>query len=155
MIRTRYPNSNSNVVILIMIDKMLLQTVSNHPVHILNDERKFSPSSFIPFCSFGHEFIGAETEEFPIPVCDIFKPKHYFDQLCYETDLQELKDSRKIDKQLKIGLTLVLDYNEERQNYNIMEQNESQTMKELYPDNDDVSIYLDTISLLNFEKVLL
>ena len=145
MIRTRYPNSNSNVVILIMIDKMLLQTVSNHPVHILNDERKFSPSSFIPFCSFGHEFIGAETEEFPIPVCDIFKPKHYFDQLCYETDLQELKDSRKIDKQLKIGLTLVLDYNEERQNYIITQKNKPHPTKAFYH-KDDVSIHLDTIS---------
>merc|ERR1712074_149779 len=93
-------------------DEELLQTVSNHPVHILNDERKFSPSSFIPFCSFGHEFIGAETEEFPIPVCDIFKPKHYFDQLCYETNLEKLKDSKKLRNQLKTGLTLALDYNE-------------------------------------------
>ena len=89
-------------------------------------------------------------------MCNIFRPRIYLDQLCYETNLQELKDSQKIGKQLEKGLTLILDYNEERQNYiNIMEQNESQTMKELYPDNDDVSIYLDTISLLNFKKVLL
>ena len=134
---------------------MLLQTVSNHPVHILNDERKFSPSSFIPFCYFGEEFIGARIKEFEIPVCNIFKPRIYLNQLCYETSLQELKDSQKIGKQLEKGLTLILDYNEERQNYNIMEQNESQTRKELYPDNNDVSIYLDTISLLNFKEVLL
>ena len=87
----------------------------NHPVHILNEKGNFSPSSFIPFCSFGDDFIGAETKEFPIPVCDIFKPKHYFDQLCYETNLEELKDSKKLRNQLKTGLTLALDYNEERQ----------------------------------------
>ena len=48
-------------------------------------------------------------------MCDIFKPIHYFDYLCYETNLQELKDSKKLRKQLKNGLTLALDYNEERQ----------------------------------------
>ena len=139
----------------LFIDKLLLQKVSNHPVHILNDERKFSPSSFIPFCSFGKEFIGAKINEYDIPVCNIFKPKNYLDQLCYETNLDDLKNSQKIEKQLEMGLTLVLDYNEERQMYNLKEKNESQAINTLYPDNDDVSIYLDTISLRNFEKVLL
>ena len=133
---------------------MLLQTVSNHPVHILNDERKFSPSSFIPFCYFGEKFIGAKIQEFELPVCNIFNPRIYLDQLCYETNLQDLKDSQKIGKQLEKGLTLILDYNEENQYYNIMKQNKSQMMKELYPDNNDASIFLDTISLLNNKKVL-
>ena len=120
------------------------------------DERKFSPSSFIPFCYFGEEFIGAKINEYDVPVCNIFKPKIYLDQLCYETNLQDLKDSQKIGKQLKMGLTLVLDYNEERQNYNIIKKNESQLMNALYPDgNDDVSIYLDTISLYNSKMVSL
>ena len=131
------------------IDKVLLQTVSNHPVHILNDKREFSPSSFIPFCYFGDKFIGVSIQEFEIPVCNIFRPRIYLNQLCYETNLQDLKDSQKIGKQLEMGLTLVLDYNEERQNYNI-KRNEWQTMYALYPHNNDASIYLDTISLLNF-----
>ena len=134
---------------------MLLQTVSNHPVHILNDERKFSPSSFIPFCYFGEEFIGVSIQEFEIPVCNIFRPKIYLDQLCYETNLQDLKDSQKIGKQLEMGLTLVLDYNEERQYYNSIQKNKSQAKKATYQNNDDVSIYLDTISLLNFNQVFL
>ena len=118
---------------------MLLQTVSNHPVHILNDEGKFSPSSFIPFCSFGDTFIGAETKEFPIPVCDIFKPKHYFDQLCYETNLQELKDSYTLRHQLKFGLTLALDYNEERQiDIKIISKKKN--------DGSSFSMFVDTIS---------
>ena len=134
------------------IDKVLLQTVNNHPVHILIDERKFSPSSFIPFCYFGEEFIGAKINEYDVPVCNIFKPKIYLDQLCYETNLQDLKDSQKIGKQLEMGLTLVLDYNEERQYYNVMKTNDLQTMNALYPDNFDVTIYLDSISILNLFK---
>ena len=128
---------------------MLLQTISNHPVHILNKEGNFSPSSLIPFCSFGEEFVGANIKEFEIPVCNIFKPRIYLDQLCYETNLQDLKYSQQIGKQLEIGLTLVLDYNEERQNYNLIQKNQSQDKEALYQNNDDVAIYLDTISLLN------
>ena len=123
-----------------------MQIVSNHPVHILSDENKLSPSSFIPFCYFGKEFIGAKINEYEIPVCNIFRPRNYLDQLCYETNLEDLKDSQKIEKQLEMGLTLVPDYNEERQMYNIIEKNESQLMNTLYPDNNDVAIYLDTIS---------
>ena len=125
---------------------MVLQTVTNHPVHILNDEGGFSPSSFVPFCSFGGEFLGKKIDGFEIPVCDIFKPRNYLDQLCYETNLHDLKDSQKIREQLENGLTLVLDYNEERQNYNMIPKNGSQTKRALYHKNNDVSIYLDTIS---------
>ena len=136
---------------------MLLQTANNHPVHILNDERNFSPSSLIPFCNFGDKFLGARINEFEIPVCNIFRPRNYLDQICYETNLQDFKDGQKIGKQLEMGLTLVLDYNEERQNYNLIQKNQSQDKEALYQTNDDVAIYLDTISLLylNFDKVLL
>ena len=133
---------------------MLLQTVNNHPVHILNDEKKLSPSSFIPFCIFGGRYVGARINEFEIPVCNIFRPRIYLDQLCYETNLQDLKDSQRIGKQLELGLTLVLDYNEERQIYKMSHKNESQDKEEFYQNNEDVSIYLDTISLLNFDMVL-
>ena len=121
--------------------------MNNHPVHILNNQGEISPSSLIPFCSFGNEFIGTKINEFEVPVCDIFKPKHYFDQLCYETDLQNLKDSQKLDNQLKMGLTLVLDYNEERQiDYNNILGNES---KKLFYQDDasSFSLFVDTISI--------
>ena len=123
--------------------------MSNHPVHILNDERKFSPSSFIPFCYFGEEFIGARVNEFKTPVCNIFRPRIYLNQLCYETNLQAIRDSQKIEKKLESGLTLVLDYNEERQYYNSVQKNKSQETN--YHNNDDFSIYLDTISSLDFD----
>ena len=126
---------------------MLLQTITNHPVHIYTEYDEFSPSSFIPFCSFGEEFIGANLSGFDIPVCNIFKPRNYLDQLCYETDLHELKhnQSQKIGKQLELGLTLVLDYNEERQNYAIIPKNDSNRMKAFYHNDNDISIYLDAI----------
>ena len=128
---------------------MLLQKVNNHPVHILNNDKEFSPSSFIPFCSFGEEFIGTNLSGFGIPVCNIFKPRNYLDQLCYETNLQNLKGSnnQKIGKQLVIGLTLVLDYNEERQSYNFIPKDESKGMKAVFQNDEDVSIFLDTKSL--------
>ena len=134
---------------------MLLQRVMNHPVHIVNNEGEFSPSSFIPFCSFGEEFIGLVLSGFDIPVCNIFKPRIHLDQLCYETNLQNLKDNKvqKIGKQLVIGLTLVLDYNEERQSYNFNPKNESQSLEAAYQNDHDVSIFLDTKSLLKFSKV--
>ena len=131
-------------------DKKLLQTLSNHPVHILNNEGEFSPSSFIPFCSFGEEFVGINVEDFDIPVCNIFKPKIYLNQLCYETNLQELKDrnTQTIGKQLERGLTLLLDYNEERQSYKFISKNQSLAMKSPNQNDDgSVSVYLDTISI--------
>ena len=128
---------------------MLLQRVNNHPVHILNNEGGLSPSSFIPFCSFGEEFIGTRINEFKIPVCNIFKPKPYFNQLCYETDLQELKDREKIKEQLKFGLTLVLDYNEERQ-FKAAQEKESHHLIDSIYQNDvkSFALYIDTISNL-------
>ena len=89
--------------------------------------------------------------EFDTPVCSIFKPKNYFDQICYEVDLQELKESnsKKLKQQLELGLTLVLDVNEERQfeHYNIS-KTESHVKKSIYHNDDNsASIYLDTISI--------
>ena len=128
-------------------DNLLLQTVSNHPVHILNNNGDFSPSSFIPFCSWGDEFIGAKVHKFDIPVCNIFKPKVYYDQLCYETDLQELKsnNSKLVMEQLEEGLTLVLDYNEERQIYNNINSND--TEKSPHHHRNSFAIYLDIVSM--------
>ena len=127
-------------------NKKLLQTVKNHPVHILNNEGKFSPSSLVPFCSFGKDFIGSNLTQFDIPVCNIFKPRIYHDQFCYETDLQGLKGNkyRLLEEQLTLGLTLVLDYNEERQiNYNAISKDEKKSLDYLA---NSVSIYLNTIS---------
>ena len=83
-----------------IVNEDLLRKVTNHPVHILNQNGDFSPSSFIPFCSFGDRIIGAKSNGFEIPVCNIFKQKLYINQLCYETNLQQLKSSTTLGKQL-------------------------------------------------------
>ena len=128
------------------VDKKLLQTVTNHPVHIQNDIGELSTSSFIPFCSFGNDLIGAKIKGLDIPVCDIFNTKIHNDQLCYETDLQELKNNKSdiLLKQFEIGLTLILDYNEERQ---IFQHSLAKEPGEMAFDDDDnsVSLYLNTI----------
>ena len=113
---------------------------------------EFSRSSFIPFCAFGNELIGSEIDGFDMKVCNIFKPKLYYDQLCFETDLQELKDkdNGNLTKQLEFGLTLVLDFNEERQINPILfhSKNGSISRKFSFDLNNDssLSMYLDTIS---------
>ena len=54
-----------------------------------------------------------------------------------------------MEEQLEMGLTLVLDYNEERQiNVNAKPKIVSNEMKAFYDDvGESASIYLDTISL--------
>ena len=128
-----------------------MKTIINHPVHILNTNGDFSLSSFIPFCSFGDKIIGSELEGFDMKVCNIFKPKLYYDQLCFETDLQQLKDSDSDNfmNQLELGLTLVLDYNEERQTNSFDLKNGSITKKNIIynlNNGNSMSMYLDTIS---------
>ena len=110
-------NSVFNLNISLAKNRKVLKKVSNHPVHILTEDGDFSPSSFIPFCSFGEDPVGTKVDDFDIPVCDIFRPRVRNDQLCYETDLEEMrsKDISTAMKQLKLGLVLILDYNEELQ----------------------------------------
>ena len=122
-----------------------------HPVHILDINGEVSRSSFIPFCAFGDELIGSEIDGFDMNVCNIFKPKLHYNQLCYETDLQELKDSVNLMDQLELGLTLVIDYNEERQ-INPHEFNQGPILKKKFSFNlnndNSLSMHLDTISIL-------
>ena len=76
-----------------VLDKKLLQRVNNHPVHILDRDGNYSPSAFIPFCSFGEvsKDVGVELEQFDIPVCTSFEPKVFKNQLCYQMDLEKYK----------------------------------------------------------------
>ena len=92
-----------------------MQKASNHPVHILNSKGDFSPSAFIPFCVFGNNIIGQKIDDFEVPVCNIFVAKNWNDQVCYELDLNLIKDEVDINHQLKDGILLILDFNEERQ----------------------------------------
>ena len=128
-----------------------MQKVSNHPVHILNSEGgDFSPSAFIPFCIFGNNMIslGQKIDAFEIPVCNIFLAKNWNDQVCYEMDLNLFKDKNDIKYQLKAGITLILDINEERQfEKNVIEkENNLEKRNHLFEDDDNsVQVHLDSI----------
>ena len=128
----------------------MLRTVANHPVHIVDEKGDLSPSALIPFCSFGWDMIslGTNHEDFPIPVCDKFRAKVKNNQVCYELDLEQLKNEENIEDQLKTGLVLILDYNEDRQ---LKKTNElySKVTENLFIQDDEIvaKIYLDTISL--------
>ena len=130
-----------------ILDQKLLQTVNNHPVHVLDRNGKFSPSAFIPFCSFGEDQLGLKIDQFDHRVCDIFTPVVLKDQLCYEANLDQLRDDQKFLTQLKMGLFLIIDYNEEKQ-FGIFvgenRQNRNDT-KLKFTDDHAASIHMDTI----------
>ena len=80
-------------------------------MHILDENKKLSPSSFIPFCEFGGNMsaLGVKIEQFKVPVCNSFKPKIFKNQLCYEI----YSDEFNLNTKNKQGLLFVLDYNKE------------------------------------------
>ena len=121
---------------------------TNHPVHILDQDGSFSPSSLIPFCSFGDDMksMGMVVNGFHDPVCHSFEVKIRNEQLCYEVDLEKYKDDKKIKEQLKSGLVLILDYNLDRQSETYIPNMVHKFGSEV----NDVHIYLDTISKLTF-----
>ena len=136
------------------LDLKLLQTVINHPTHILSENNGgVSPTAFIPFCSFGgaQKLVGTELKGFDIPVCSIFEPAIRNEQLCYEADLEKFRErnnDEKLKKQLEIGLVLLLDYNEERQIdlTEIESFNKSEEKIFDYHQGNPASVYLDTLS---------
>ena len=94
--------------------------------------------------------MGTKIDQFDIPVCNSFQEKVLHDQLCYEVDLNRFTDVTTIDRDLKLGLNFILDYNEDRQlsldrkftkddglglTSTIVQSNQ----------NEDAFIYLDTI----------
>ena len=92
-----------------------LHRISNHPVHLIDEEGNLSPSAFIPFCGFNSNMsvVGVKIWQFDNPVCNIFKPNHLNDQLCYEADINGLVEFS--TESLKFGFTMLIDTNEDRQ----------------------------------------
>ena len=128
--------------------------VNNHPVHIFDKNGFLSPTAFIPFCSFGGNMksMGRRSELYDVPVCNSFKSKIRNNQLCYEIDLEDYKDTNNIEKQLKEGLVLIMDYNDERQMPKFMEHKnaEPEGFYLLSEDKNSVKIHLETISIILF-----
>ena len=88
----------------------------NHPVHLIDGEGKLLPSALIPFCDFGGDmsWIGKKIEEFDLPVCNSFRRSLLKGQLCYELDVNQTTEQQFSGDQLRMGLTLLMDNNEDR-----------------------------------------
>ena len=69
-----------------------LHKITNYPVHIYDENGDLSPSAFIPYCQFGREMhaMTIHTDLLQMPVCNSFKAKIFYDQLCYEVDVNEV-----------------------------------------------------------------
>ena len=51
---------------------------------------------------------------FEAPVCNKFRPKFRNGQLCYQVNVNEVKDQIENKRDRLLGLTFLLDYNDER-----------------------------------------
>ena len=113
----------------------------NHPVHILDSFDNFTPSSFIPFCSFGGNMsvVGKKIDQFPVPVCNKFVKTTLNGQVCYSIDVNDLKEKNEFNKKAHYnGLNLFLDCNIERQignNYKF--ENDGNTIMDHFYMNTD------------------
>ena len=83
---------------------------------MIDDQGTLSPSSFIPFCSFGGNVSveGKSSNNFNSPVCDKFRPAFLDGQLCYQVDPNELRNEVDMKKMASHGIIMLLDYNFER-----------------------------------------
>ena len=87
-------------------------------MHLYDASGDLSPSAFIPFCDFGSgssiSAMGNMTDIYEIPICKSFQAKILNDQLCYQVDLEKYKSNDNVANDLKSGLVLFLDYNEDK-----------------------------------------
>ena len=90
--------------------------------------------------------LGTKIEQFNHPVCNRFQPIIRNDELCYQVDLNRFRNEATIDKQLKKGLVLLLDFNEDRQLK--MDSAKSNEKKSVFTSDAENSaqIHLDTMS---------
>ena len=58
----------------------------------------------------------SSTYSFNLPICKSFTPKIFYDQLCYEVDVNKyLEQSVNKRNDVRVGLSLLIDTNENRQ----------------------------------------
>ena len=123
----------------------------SHPVHILNDKGDLSPSAFIPFCEFGGNMslLGVSNGNFTFPVCSAFKKRIVHGAPCYQVNINNFKKSF-TERELRRGLTFLLDYNEDRQlSENPGENAQHNNMVDKFVDFEEdnkAMIHIDTIS---------
>ena len=115
-IESKIISSELNGKFFLNIERRNAEVISNHPVHLLDENGNLSQSAFIPFCAFGGDFsiMGEKIDEFDVAVCNSFRPKIVQNQLCYEVDLNKFQNFSNIEIQLKKGFTFLYDINEDK-----------------------------------------
>ena len=98
-------------------DLARIQTLTTHPVHIIDSSSSLSPSALIPFCDLGGKMdltdLTMKLDQFSLPVCTAFRRKIFEDQLCYDVDVNVYKDPLTLED-LKLGFSFVVDLNGNR-----------------------------------------
>ena len=133
------------------IDNEQVQTMSNHPVHIMDHKGKVSPSSFIPFCEFGGNMsaVGTTFCNFDIPICTMFAPRMIDGQKCYTIDVNEVEVKSKEAE--RHGLVFAMDYNEDRniaEDIKDVDMDKATYLHKLLGNKDEMSrakIYIETL----------
>ena len=99
------------------LDSKSVHRITNHPVHIIDENGKLSPSAFIPFCEFGGNMsiMGENISHFDVPVCKSFTPVILNDQLCYEINPNKFISLSSPGHAFDQGLQFYIDINEDRQ----------------------------------------
>ena len=99
------------------LDIDFVQRITNHPLHILDINENLNPSAFIPFCGIGRNMtsMGLLIDKFSFPICRSFKARVLKDQLCYELNPNEYIGQHNLQESLRVGITLVIDNNEDRE----------------------------------------
>ena len=131
-----------------------LSDIVNHPVHIMDNRGNFSPTAFIPFCSFGGnmEAVGTLTDIFPLPVCTSFRKRFLEGRLCYEFDPRHLKVDVDRATAQKVGLSLLVDVNAEYDLKKLFSEPEEKIFQDINDEffrlenSEEIEIQIDTIS---------
>ena len=95
--------------------------------------------------------VGVKLEQFDDPVCNSFQAKILNNQLCYEVDLNRFSNKSNIAKEVELGFSFIMDYNEDRQvtfksNMDDEEMRSGMTANILeFDKNHHAFIFLDTI----------
>ena len=93
--------------------------------------------------------LGQKIDDFEVPVCNIFVAKNWNDQVCYELDLSLLKDEVDINHQLKDGILLILDFNEDRQFKKDKNSEKVEKARNIFFEEEEntVQVHIDSIGI--------
>lgn len=135
-----FQNQNYTNIKVFFLEFKKLQKVTNHPVHLVDEDGRLSPTALVPFCEFGGNFsvMGIKIDEFDVPVCKSFRPKIIRDHLCYTVDPNDYK--HKIDLKGELSLSLYIHYNEDRQMENSVSSEEPNIIVETLGKRADQSV---------------